>query len=70
MPNVEPGKWYFAVTCKNDECRKGNAIMECPPIDVPVGVDREEFDFACPACGTNSHYHMSEVTRVQGQSKH
>jgi hypothetical protein len=69
MTVVEPGKWYFAVTCKNPKCQCGIAIMECPPPEVPVGVDREEFDLECQFCNTSSHYTMHDVTRIQGEAR-
>jgi hypothetical protein len=67
---VEPGKWYLAVTCKNPDCLRGNAIMECPPPEIPIGVHQEEFDLVCLFCGRNSHYTMHEVTRTQGKARH
>jgi hypothetical protein len=68
MATVEPGKWYLAVNCKNLSCQYGIAIMECPPPEVTIGVDREEFDLTCPLCGTSSHYSMHEVSRIEGSA--
>ena len=43
-------------------------MMEGP--DIPVGVDREEFDADCPACKTSLHHTMYEVMRQQEETKH
>jgi hypothetical protein len=69
MAVVDPGKWYLAVTCKNPACQFTNAIMECPPPEVMLGVDREDFDLECPVCGTSSHYTIHEVARIQGSAR-
>ena len=61
-------QWFFIATCK--KCGAEIKIMECPPPKVTVAVDREEFDFECPVCKTNSHYTMHEVTRGLPRSTH
>jgi hypothetical protein len=63
-------KWYLAATCKNPKCNELLLLMECPPPDVPIGVDREEFDYLCPFCKTHFHYTMHEVTRRQEATRH
>jgi len=66
----KPLKWYLTATCKNPDCNELLLLMECPPPEITIGVDREEFDYPCPVCTKSFHYTMHEVTRRQGPTRH
>jgi hypothetical protein len=66
MAIVEPGKWYFAVTCM--VCEGQLPFMEAPsPEKAPeFRVAPDHLQIRCAACGAERMYLPEQVQRLQG----
>ena len=71
MINVEAGKWYFFVACKN--CPKSIAFGDAPaPEDVsgPVTVNHGPLTIHCNGCGADRDYTPEEFLIRQAANVH
>lgn len=65
MPVVEPGKWYFSVTCHH--CDRGIALTEDPNQGHGgFEVSQPEAELECPHCLQKAFYSMAEVQTGPG----
>lgn len=73
MTNVEAGKWYFFVTCKNEDCKRQIAFADAPaPEDVlgPVTVNHGPLPIHCNRCGADRDYTPEEFLIRQAANVH
>jgi predicted nucleic-acid-binding Zn-ribbon protein len=64
---VEPGKWYFVVSCAN--CGRATAFSEAPSPEQEAVVAMSEFQWKCPHCNDERTYQPEQVERSQGRYK-
>ena len=67
MADVEPGKTYLGITCR--QCGKLSPFVEFEP-GTTLGQTGGEFEIECVRCGHEAVYQANELRKMKVHRKH